>query len=513
MEDEVEVLDWGNEDDEQQLQLRAGGDIPEEAEDAVSLGGDEDDMQAFYAYQPRADQELSKPPLANPRSAPVSQQLSQPQPSQPHQQNTRELNRENSSSSTSQNQQSSQHSSSQSPLKRSHSFGKMTHALPPKPVAASAPTIPAAKEISTLASSMISRAERERRINGKSHSSPVEDPLPPDWEARQPRSGSRETYYYNVKTHQSTWTRPTVNGAKPSPPQERDQDKERGRSQTRDLRPSGKGSSVASSPTKSSDQAVSSRPVRSETTNQLSAVALGDNLSYEDRHYRPADLSTASNGKREDRLGNSTSRRSLSRSRSPSPKDNRYDRSESRTRQDRNGRPRRDSSPTTSDRITRRERDVARMALSDADRTWIAPEVTPLNPLRRDDRPTRERSLEPPTRSDNDRIPRRDADWPSPISTLSPSSHPPTHRMWRLRSCRGGGRVSHDCLEKPRESSRAVFSYFSRLSSGLATRTLIIAPSVLSSSINFYPSSLLPSSSHYFVRLLSRAQISATPYS
>ncbi|KDQ50128.1 hypothetical protein JAAARDRAFT_42308 [Jaapia argillacea MUCL 33604] len=101
--------------------------------------------------------------------------------------------------------------------------------------------------------------------------------------------------------------------------------------------------------------------------------------------------------------------------------DNRYDCSESRTRQDRNGRPRRDSSPSASDCGTRRERDVARVALSDADRTWIAPEVTPLNPFRRDDRPTRKRSLEPPTHSDNDRIPRRDADWPSPIKVENAS--------------------------------------------------------------------------------------------
>ena len=53
MEEDTEVLDWGHEDDEQQYEQRLsqqmvpmdGVDDPEE--DAVSLGGDEDDVEHY----------------------------------------------------------------------------------------------------------------------------------------------------------------------------------------------------------------------------------------------------------------------------------------------------------------------------------------------------------------------------------------------------------------------------------------------------------------------------------
>jgi hypothetical protein len=47
MEEENEVLDWGNEEDEHD---QYNSQLPEDADDAVSLG-DEEDEQAFYAQQ------------------------------------------------------------------------------------------------------------------------------------------------------------------------------------------------------------------------------------------------------------------------------------------------------------------------------------------------------------------------------------------------------------------------------------------------------------------------------
>ncbi|OBZ78274.1 hypothetical protein A0H81_02678 [Grifola frondosa] len=209
MDEDTEVLDWGNEDDEQQAglhQQRAsdGHDAwrdPEDAEDAVSLGGDDDDMQEFYAYQSAEQDSKGQVP---PSKSSSSSQLQHSHSSK------REHQRQNSTTSQKQTPQSK---SSESPaLRQSQSFTKLTHALPPKPVVSVAPFVhPLPAQTSTLASSMV---QRERRSNGHSVSADG-DLLPPDWEMRQPRGSETKDvfYYYNIKTHESTWNRPRMREA------------------------------------------------------------------------------------------------------------------------------------------------------------------------------------------------------------------------------------------------------------------------------------------------------------
>ncbi|KAG1815068.1 uncharacterized protein BJ212DRAFT_253438 [Suillus subaureus] len=58
LEDETEVLDWGNEEEDRGTSEQDPSLAAEDAEDAVSLGGDEDDE--FLTYQPRVSQGASQ---------------------------------------------------------------------------------------------------------------------------------------------------------------------------------------------------------------------------------------------------------------------------------------------------------------------------------------------------------------------------------------------------------------------------------------------------------------------
>lgn len=233
MEEDTEVLDWGHEDDEQTAQRG-----PDDAEDAVSLGGDEDD---YYPY-PASEQEATK----------TETQFS-------HSHSTPQVKRD---SVVSRQSVAPQREADSPQLRRSQSLGKFTHALPPKPVVSVAPVHPSPAQASTLASSMI---QRERRANGhgKPNSGGQHDALPPDWELRQARSGGGEHYYYNSRTHESTWTRP-VSG-KSSPAKDS----------------ASRGREGISPPSRSGDS-PEQRTSRKEPKRSV------DDLSYEDRHYRPA---------------------------------------------------------------------------------------------------------------------------------------------------------------------------------------------------------------------------------
>lgn len=276
MEEDTEVLDWGHEDDEQTAQ-RSSGDgrdnwrDREDAEDAVSLGGDEDDMQNFYAYQVN-EQDASKGQASTLKSSSTAQTQIQP--------SKRDLQREASSGSVSQKPPASQSQESDSTqLGRSQSFGKLTHALPPKPVVSVDPYIhPSPATTSTLASSMV---QRERRTNGfKSASGGNGGDLPADWEIRVPRSGGSEHYYYNVKTHESTWTRPGPVSGKSSP----SKDTESGSMQARDGRSPARNGTSNKVRASSSERRATAESARNEAKRKASP---GGELSYEDRHYRP----------------------------------------------------------------------------------------------------------------------------------------------------------------------------------------------------------------------------------
>lgn len=249
MAEDTEVLDWSNEDDEQPFDShRQHRNEPrEDDEDAVSLGGDEDDMQVFYAYQSRSHQDAPKPALESSRP---------PQ--------SRELQREPSGNSSKQ-----PHPSPRSSPQISQAHAKLTHALPPKPVVTGSAFSLNSSQI-LEASAMARRTDRERRqsANGKSGSA-AEEPLPPDWEARNSRNDDGEVYYYNFKTRASTWTRPVFDRGRATP-----NDRSRGAHDTWSPEEAPRNRSPI-------PERPGPRPLRGEP--QTSS----DGMSFDDRHYRP----------------------------------------------------------------------------------------------------------------------------------------------------------------------------------------------------------------------------------
>ncbi|CCL98037.1 uncharacterized protein FIBRA_00031 [Fibroporia radiculosa] len=281
MDEDTEVLDWGQEDDEQNPQRPSadGWRDPEDAEDAVSLGGDDDDMQDFYAYQ-TADQDSSAKSQHKP---PSGQHLHQ---------NRRDHQQDFSGGSPNKIPTHSQGSTSPS-LQRAQSLGKLIHALPPKPVVAVAPFIHTSPtQTSTLASSMV---QRDRRPNGhgKAGSTGNSDALPPDWEIRYPRDGAAEQYYYNVKTHESTWTRPGSVSRKSSP----SKDRENGSVHVRESR--SPGPSEAQAPARVRAHSIEGHAtVHPNRKDPKEAMSLAEQLSYKDRHYRPGSEGNDTSEKR-----------------------------------------------------------------------------------------------------------------------------------------------------------------------------------------------------------------------
>lgn len=270
MEEDTEVLDWGNEDDEQQLSdLRASHryhpDSRDDADDAVSLGGDEDDMQDFAVYQTRPHQNTEQ---SQTNVSSLSDSL---------QHHSTQSNRDDQESSPTKLSRKDPH------LRRSQSLSisKIIHALPPKPVLVN-PTFTRqpSTQISTLASSMV---RRDRKPNGQtkslSSSNDSNDALPSDWEIRYPRNGGSEVYYYNIVTHESTWTRPSLSGSRQSSPV-----KDWGNDYPQV--PHSPHALVDDSPRPQIDRSAS-RPKKD--AKRHSSPTIGDSLSYEDRHYRPGE--------------------------------------------------------------------------------------------------------------------------------------------------------------------------------------------------------------------------------
>ena len=256
MDEDTEVLDWGHEEDDyQSYDTRRSREnigeprhhVDEDCDDTVSLGGDEDDLGVVYAYQYRSYQEKSK----------------YPEISRHHH---RDHYRESSHSSARQPSQSYL-----SPPHSSHQYAKLTHALPAKPVIAN-PTVAVAQSQLLEASSMVNGRGRDRRNSIKKSAG---EPLPPDWEVRHPRSGGPDAYYYNTRTHESTWDRPT-----PTPPKG-SRERHEGANGTPHQ---SVGGSRARSP---SEDHASPLKNRSEPPPP-------EDMSFEDRHYRPTEATSSS---------------------------------------------------------------------------------------------------------------------------------------------------------------------------------------------------------------------------
>jgi hypothetical protein len=436
MEDETEVLDWGNEDDEQQQSAEAlrghlqkdATDAPEDTEDAVSLGSRDDDVQEFPATETSDLQHIHKWRPS---------QLKESQDAHHHESPSKQASPQH------------QHSSH----RRSHSFSKITHALPPKPVVSHVPFVQPFDPSIIEATAMSRRTDsRDKKANGKP-TSPGDcsssEPLPPDWDVRQSRNTSRGVYYYNTKTHVSTWTRPSITKA-PSTDREKGRDKDRsqviqeshGRSTHYD----------DTGPVRSPEE-----PTTFSRSAQLDLESPSKELTYDDRHYRPGGDVSAETGMRDER----PPQRSFTPPPSP-PRNSRQDLSisrDSRTRTRHSSLPRTLSLNHSPSRDTRRDNARVQPQTSPSDRRWGPPPV-PLDSSKRRRLPSPE--LTSPTSAtyeDSRKYYIHDGDWSSSSiahSTLSASSssHSTSPRAWRICSSRGGGRI---CLAKPRELSSAIF--------------------------------------------------------
>src|SRR6266550_4129625 len=286
MEEENEVLDWGNEEDEHD---QYNSQLPEDADDAVSLG-DEEDEQAFYAQQ-FPENANGGPALARGSDSehvdrPDSLEMSVDQFFQPQQQDSQ------SSSLT----QTTTPNQKESP-KRSQPFlqPRLTHALPPKPVASTMPYIPPSHPSIVEATAMSARTRDHKRNPTTEKTSHYKESLPPDWEIRYPRSGGRTYYYYNVVTHESTWYPPVsmiIIRQMDVPYLE-----------VVLLTPVFKGSPP---PNRAKPGSTSSK-VPSVTSYGSSA------LSYEDRHYRPG----SPNARHDDRVNDGPDLRPTEREHTP----------------------------------------------------------------------------------------------------------------------------------------------------------------------------------------------------
>lgn len=324
MEDENDVLDWGAEEEESKNQdagkngyARSAAGDNDDAEDAVSLG-DEEESQEFYLYQqeeqkePAAEMENSEVNVA-PRSIGADDAASTATPSglQPEDSSTSSQSSQlpSSKTGTPRRNSSTGHRSPQPTL-----APRITHALPPKPVVANVPFLPPSHPSIVEATAMSAPTRTSGRSesqhskvhgtststvsttgNGKGLASENElPPLPRGWETREARSGSGGTYYYNVRTHESTWTRPVSNSSSSSPSRHLRGDSARRRrgsdsflgAKSSSPRRSDNSHSQSQEPTRHSRR---TQPLDHNhvTDSQIIAPTNVTTMSYSDRHYRP----------------------------------------------------------------------------------------------------------------------------------------------------------------------------------------------------------------------------------
>ncbi|KAG6860289.1 hypothetical protein C0995_013200 [Termitomyces sp. Mi166 len=316
MEEENDVLDWGAEEEENKnpdagkngaTDARPIAGDNDDAEDAVSLG-DEEEAQDFYLYQqeeqkePVTEVENNEANIALP-SASADDALSTATLSR--------LQREDSSPSQVPSSKTGTPRRNSSPGRRSPQptlAPRITHALPPKPVVTTVPFLPPSHPSIVEATAMSAPTRTTSRSNGKSLTSGNElPPLPRGWEAREARSGSGGTYYYNVRTHESTWTRPVSNPSSSSPSRQFRDDSARRRGSDSFL------GAKSSSPRRSDNShSQSQEPSRhSKRVQPLEHVPATDlqiippsnatTMSYNDRHYRPGVDGINASGNTNDR--------------------------------------------------------------------------------------------------------------------------------------------------------------------------------------------------------------------
>lgn len=210
MNDDPEV-DWGNDEDDLILSrayfgsvgmgYAIGGDEADDVEDAVSLGGDEEEELAAYGARP------------NEQNTPAADRFQTAY-------SKREAKRRSASVGVSPRKENSQVQSAPLPLSPQSEIRqptpKMTHALPPKPVVSSIRAPP-----STTAASLMSFPRKERRSNGNTvkKGEKGEEPPPSEKESRSSRTAGRDGRQHDSRAEESSWTRlsPSATDSQPLP--------------------------------------------------------------------------------------------------------------------------------------------------------------------------------------------------------------------------------------------------------------------------------------------------------
>ena len=247
----------------------------------------------------------------------------------------------NQSSNTSQESPPGRRSSKnqRSPQLQQANTTRLTHALPPKPVminpALLTPSQSSIAQATRMTSMSPRTAAREAKKLPPTPAKAAPDPeLPPGWEAC--RSREDERYYYNKDTKESQWALPVSNLPSSS---------SHGASHSRHRPTSGRFVSPSDS---DHHHSQTSRPNRHSSRVQpesepretiRSRTPDPDNLSYNDRHYRPGEVTSMT-----------VEVRSMERSEVLSgrfPSKTRYDRSSSKSPPRQRRRPRSNSPSAT----------------------------------------------------------------------------------------------------------------------------------------------------------------------
>ena len=316
MEDDNEILDWGNEDDEHHEALRKPSsdssqrDTGElDAEDSISLGDEDEDNQKYLSYRSEGTNGRS----SNARDITESQlRASTPQETlltsgakQDSQHFSDETTREKlstprQSGSTEDSPHRKQDSKDRvSPQWSQLNPGRLTHALPPKPITTKVPPYlppshPSIVEATSMIISPRSGGREIKKSNGVSSGTSIPstaDELPHNWECREARNGGGR-YYYNKETHLSTWERPLSSVPSSGHAESRSQRRRSLSTGRRHRTPSDSNShqSQTAHPSRNSTHML---PPDREMDDGTKAATGPKALSYEDRHYRPGESSFA----------------------------------------------------------------------------------------------------------------------------------------------------------------------------------------------------------------------------
>jgi hypothetical protein len=201
MNDDHEV-DWGNDEDDNMLSRpyfdsvgidhASGGVETDDVEDAVSLGGDEE--EEFAAYGARS----------NEQNTPSADKFQTTHSKRDARRRSRTPRKEMSQLQPAHLPPSPQPETRQPAL---------THALPPKPVVSSSIRPPP----STTAASPMSLPRKERRSNG-STTKKSDDTSLSDKETKSSRTAGRESRHRDSNADESSWTRPGANATDSQPP-------------------------------------------------------------------------------------------------------------------------------------------------------------------------------------------------------------------------------------------------------------------------------------------------------